>query len=156
MATLQQKMDAYLRERGVTSKYAKKAGLYPATGAEARRRSSPYAHDAIVIPYLYPFDHEMVHKELVRFRYLTNPLPVDKSGKSIKFAQPKGSPVEAYFDPHVDWQSVAKDTSIAIQFVEGEIKALAMNQQGFVTIGLGGVDSFGGAGLTAWLREVLR
>lgn len=147
-------MDVYLRERGLTSKYAKKAGLYPATGAQVRQLGSPYAHDAIVIPYAYPFDCEMVHKELVRFRYLT-PLPIDKRSREVRFAQPRGSGVEAYFDPHLDWKKIAKDPSVPIYFVEGEIKALAMNQRGLVTIGLGGVDSFGGADLTPWLREVL-
>lgn len=156
MAILLQKMAEYLRERCVSPKYAAEARLFPVSGAKARELGSPYVHDAIVVPYVYPFDCKMVHEKLVRFRYLGDPLPVDKSGKPVKFAQPKGSPVEAYFDPHLDWRRVAKDTNIPLHFVEGEIKALCMNQHGFVTIGLGGVDSFGGAELTEWLREVLK
>lgn len=154
MGTLQQRMNEYLRARGVNPKYAQEAGLFSASGAKARELGSPFAQDAIVIPYYDPFSLEQ-HQTLVRFRYLSTSLPADKNGKEAKFAQPKGSGVEAYFDKHVDWKKVAKNNRIPIFFVEGEIKALAMNQNGFVTIGLGGVDSFGGASLTPYLREVL-
>jgi hypothetical protein len=149
-SSFQQQMCAYLNERGVDLKYAEEAGLRAVGAPGARKFGFPYALPGIVIPYLNPWAPDDI--EMLRIRYF-NP-PVDRNGKPIKFAQPKQSKVEAYFDPHIDWVKVAKDTSIDICFVEGEIKALAMNQRGIVTIGLGGVDMFGGEELTPWLRKM--
>lgn len=152
---VQRRMETYFRQRGVTSKYAQSAGLRAISGAEAHKLGSPWKHAAILIPYYHPFDRAE-HRNLIRFRYLSNPLPKSSDGKVAKFAQPKGSEVEAYFDPHIDWVRVAEDHSKPLYFVEGEVKALAMNQRGLTTIGLGGVNSYGGKDLTRWLREVLR
>jgi hypothetical protein len=143
--------DAHLSVRGVRPKYAEEAGLKAVDAEKARRMGFPYAYAGIVIPYLNPFT-QTPHQSLMRIRYFEG----TNGGKPPKFAQPKGSPIEGYFDPHVDWVAVSQDTGVPIHFVEGEIKALAMNQRGFVTIGLGGVDSFGGAELTEWLRAVLK
>lgn len=151
--TPMQQMAAYLSARGIRLKYAEEAGLKAVDAEMARRMGFPYPYAGIVIPYLHPFTR-IPHESLMRIRYFDPPL--DKDGKEVKFAQPRGSPVEAYFNPHIDWIAVSQDTSLPIHFVEGEIKALCMNQHGFVTIGLGGVDSFGGAELTEWLREVLK
>jgi hypothetical protein len=149
----EQLMAEYMKPRGVLLKYAKESGLKPVDAEMAYTMGFPFARRSqggIVIPYLNPFTHEP-HALLMRIRYFP-PEPLDKDGKEVRFAQPKGSLIEAYFDPHVDWKKVAKDPRIPIHFVEGEIKALAMNQNGFVTIGLGGVDMFGGENLTPWLR----
>lgn len=154
--SLEQRMARYLDERSVAMKYALEARWFPVPGTKVRALGSPYAADAMVIPYLHPFTREEHETLKARFRYLSYKLPVDKNGDEVRFAQPRKSGVEAYFDPHVDWKKVAKDVKIPINFVEGEVKALAMNQIGFVTIGLGGVDNFGGQDLTAWLREVLK
>ena len=151
--TPEQRMAAYLIPRGVRLKYAEKAGLKAVNADMARAMKFPYAQPGIVIPYLDPFTREP-HESLMRIRYFDPPRK--KDGEEVKFAQPKWSSVEAYFDPHLDWRKIAKDVSVPIYFVEGEIKALCMNQHGFVTIGLGGVDSFGGAELTEWLRAVLQ
>jgi uncharacterized protein DUF3854 len=151
MKTSQQRMTLYLKERGVDLKYAEEAGLRAIDASDAQKFKFPYALPGIVIPYLNPWKPNSTI-ELIRIRYFDPPL--DKDGKEVKFAQPKQSSVEAYFDPHVDWAKVAKDTNISICFVEGEIKALAANQSGIVTIGLRGVDSFGGIELTPWLRRM--
>lgn len=157
MTSPEQQMAAYLKKRGVTLKYAEAAGLKAVDADLAQTMGFPCARRSqggIVIPYLHPETQEP-HETLMRIRYF-DPVPLDRVGKPMKFAQPKGSPVEGYFDPHINWAEVSQDKSIPIYFVEGEIKALCMNQHGFVTIGLGGVDSFGGAELTAWLRAVLQ
>lgn len=151
-STVQHKMESYLRERGVRLDYAIKAGLRAVSATEAAALGSPWKREAILIPYIHPFKRL---EELVRFRYLCDPLPIGGNGKVAKFGQPKGSNVEAYFDPSVDWENIARNSRIPVHFVEGEIKALAMNQRGLVTIGLGGVNSYGGPSLTPWLREVL-
>jgi hypothetical protein len=149
--TLQQQMSAYLNARGLGLKYAEEAGLRAIDSTEARKFNFPYALPGIAIPYLDPWERDSSIK-LLRIRYFDPPM--DKDRKPVKFAQPKQSRVEAYFDPHIDWIKIAEDSSIEICFVEGEIKALAMNQRGFVTIGLGGVDMFGGEQLTPLLRRM--
>jgi len=60
--------------------------------------------------------------------------------KPAKYLQPKGSPVKAYFPA----ASVCKlrDGSSAVMFTEGEKKALRLSQEGYTTIGLGGVYSW--------------
>jgi hypothetical protein len=155
-STVQQRMETYLRQRGVRVKYATDAGLRAVTAAEAKELGSPWKHDAISIPYYDPLYRAKKHRNLVRFRYLSDPLPKSRDGKTAKFGQPRGSEVEAYFDPNVDWKKVKEDTNIPLYFVEGEIKALAMNQCGLVTIGVGGVNNYGGEDLTAWIRQVLQ
>jgi hypothetical protein len=147
------RMDAYLTARGVDLAYARKAGLRAIDAAEAKGFGFPYPRPGILIPYFDPFSSNASHS-LVRIRYFDP--PTNAAGKEVKFAQPKGSGVEAYFDPHLDWREISKDATVPIHFVEGEIKALAMNERGIVAIGLGGVDSFGGADLTPRIREVLR
>lgn len=153
--------EAYLRERGTNLRRARGAGWLVATDSEARHLGSPYSAAAFVIPYPHPVERELV-PELWRFRYLTEPLPVDRDGKAVRYAQPTGSSVEAYFDPHVDWLEVFGDPSIDIAITEGEVKALYMNQNrrelgGIVTIALGGVWNFRDketGDLTPWLRMV--
>jgi hypothetical protein len=149
--SFQQQMCAYLNERGVDLKYSEEAGLRAVGAPDARKFGFPYALPGIIIPYLDPWERDS-SIQLMRIRYFFP--PIDKNGKPVKFAQPKQSNVEAYFDPHIDWRKIAKDTSIEVCFVEGEIKALAANQRGIVTIGLGGVDMFGGIELTPWLRKM--
>lgn len=152
MTTPKQKMTEYLNDRGIAFKYAEQAGLRAVDGAEAKKLGMPYALPGIIIPYTDPWK-TVDDITLMRIRYFDP--PQGENDKPIKFAQPKASKTEAYFDPHVDWKLIAKSPNIPIYFVEGEIKALAMNQRGYTTIGLGGVDSFGGTQLTPWLRTVL-
>lgn len=156
-----QLMKDYLREHGIRPSYAHKAGLYALTREEAIAENFPYARKSvggIVIPYFHPFSKEE-HQTVKRIRYLP-PEPVDDKGKEARYRQRKKrtedeQTVECYFDPNVNWKRVAKDIRCAICFVEGEMKALAMNQRGIITIGLGGVDMFGGSDLTPWLQEAL-
>ena len=61
-----------------------------------------------------------------------------------KYTQRQGSAVRAFFAPNLPggWKKVFDDTSIDIDFTEGEKKAGKACQQGFATIGLGGVWNF--------------
>lgn len=81
-----------------------------------------------------------------RWRYVgpANTLPRDRRGKPQRYGQPKNSGCHFYY-AHVGrfrWLKVAKDTSIAICFTEGEKKAAAACLAGLPTIGLGGVDNW--------------
>jgi hypothetical protein len=54
--------------------------------------------------------------------------------------------------PNVDWKRVFANPKIPLHIVEGEVKALCANLHGFIPIGLGGIDSFGGPSLTRLLN----
>ena len=162
MSTHEQLMNEYLRQRGVRPGYARQGGLFAVTAAEAAAMSFPYARQSrggIVIPYFHPLTGE-AHPTVRRIRFF-DPLPTDSEGEEIRYIQPKGSGVEAYFDPNVDWASVLTDSRITIAITEGEVKAQHLNQRrdalGVVTVALGGVWSFrskDGDDLTPWLRAL--
>jgi Domain of unknown function (DUF3854) len=162
MTNPEQLMAEYLDERGISLKYAKQAGLKAVDAEMAERMGFPYARRSqagVVSPYLHPLTRKP-HDTLMRIRYLGE-LPLDSNGEPIRYAQPKLSGVEAFFDANIDWLEVMRDASIGIAITEGEAKALYMNQHrkalGAVTIGLGGVWNFrdkGTGDLTPWLRMI--
>lgn len=61
-----------------------------------------------------------------------------KNGKPIKYEQPKGEPLRAYF-PAASLEQL-RDGESQIFITEGEKKALALAQVGAAAIGIGGVD----------------
>ena len=161
MATLQQRMEAYLRERAIAFEYAERAGWRTVDAALADVMGFYPALPGIVIPYLHPITHEP-HPKVMRIRYFD---PPTINGKVRRYTQPRGSGVEAYFDPNVDWSSVLTDTRITVAITEGEAKALYLNQDreflGMATVALGGVWSFieprlrnQARELTPWLRAM--
>jgi hypothetical protein len=162
MTNPEQLMTEYLKERGISLKYAKQAGLKAVDAERAERMGFPYAdrsQGGVVFPYLHPLTREP-HDTLMRIRYLGK-LPRDNHGEPIRYTQPKQSGVEAFFDANVDWLEAMRDASTPIVITEGEAKALYMNQHrralGVVTIGLGGVWNFRDketGDLTPWLRMV--
>jgi hypothetical protein len=162
MTNPEQLMAEYLDERGISLKYAKQAGQKAVDAEMAERMGFPYARRSqagVVSPYLHPLTRKP-HDTLMRIRYLGE-LPLDSNGEPIRYAQPKLSGVEAFFDANIDWLEVMRDASIGIAITEGEAKALYMNQHrkalGAVTIGLGGVWNFrdkGTGDLTPWLRMI--
>lgn len=159
--TLQQRMNAYLRERGVAVGYAEGGGWHAVDAALAQCMGFYPSQPGIVIPYLHPITLEP-HPTLMRLRYFDPPIV---NGKVRRYAQPRGSGVEAYFDPNVDWASVLTDTRVSVAVTEGEAKALHLNQHrkdlGAATVALGGVWSFLESRqgnrpreLTPWLRAM--
>jgi putative DNA primase/helicase len=69
---------------------------------------------------------------------LTNPRT--RSGKPIKYEQPVGARLKAYFPPHVYQQ--LQDTTARLFITEGEKKALCLTQHGWPCIGLAGVEAW--------------
>lgn len=140
---------AYLSERGLDGDDAKHSCLYEVDAAKAKALGFSPALPGLVIPYYDPFNGEPL--DVRRIRYFDPPLI---EGKPRRYSQPAGTPVEAYFDPSVDWSHILNNPKVALHIVEGEIKAIAANKQDIVTIALGGVYSFGGDALTPMLQEV--
>jgi hypothetical protein len=64
----------------------------------------------------------------------------DKPTGKMKYGQPRGSGVHAYFDPCVDWETVSGQIIIT----EGAPKAMAGNDSDFRVVGLCGVNMAGG------------
>jgi hypothetical protein len=147
--TVQVRTDGYREARGIEAARFGRAGIQGHDSSAVKRFGIAPALDAIVIPYKHPLRDEIL--ATMRARYFDPPM---RDGRPQRYSQPKGTPVEAYFDPNVDWPKVFKDTKTDLHIVEGEMKALALNQHGFTTIALGGVYSFGGDSLTPLLQKI--
>ena len=96
----------------------------------------PIPGPGFVIPY-----HD-IHAEptgFFRYRYLVD---VRSRGKLVRYTQPPGSPVRAYYPPMVDWAAIAQHREEDILITEGELKAAAACKLGYPTVGLGGVWSW--------------
>ncbi len=70
-------------------------------------------------------------------------------GLNPKYLQEKETGVHAYYSPapaarsRADWAAIAADPSIAVAFVEGEVKSYVVTRDVMPAIGLGGVNSYG-------------
>ena len=76
-----------------------------------------------------------------RFRLLQEVRRATGKG-SLRYVQPEGTGVCAYFPPSADWAAIARNPQQTILITEGELKAAKATKEGFPTIGLGGVWSF--------------
>lgn len=151
--SLEGKMEAYLKARGLTLTDADKAGLKAIDAATAKAMAFNYHDDGTLIPYFHPF---LPNKQLDTIRRLRLFKPaISREGKEVRYVQPAGSSAEAYFTRRKDWESIAGDVKQIIDIVEGEVKALALAKIGLITIGLGGVNSYGGETLTPLLNLVV-
>ncbi len=63
------------------------------------------------------------------------------TSKERRYDQRAGTGVRAYFPLTVDWLAVLADVSIPILITEGEKKAAKACKEGFITVGLGGVNN---------------
>jgi len=146
--TITQRKDQYREERGISRERFDIAGIQEVDKRQARAMG--YRDEAgIVVPYFHPLTSELL--ETQRIRYFDPPLV---EGKPRRYQQLRGTPVEAYFDPNVEWEPIFKNPKIDLYITEGEMKAIAANQHGYVTIAIGGVDSFGGETLTPLLQKI--
>lgn len=107
------------------------------------------ARAAFVIPYYEPLSrYALGTPPFYRIRYLTEP-PASAFGerptKVIRYTNERGQRPYAYFPmlQFVAWPQVLSDVETPLLVTEGELKAACACKNGFPTIGLGGVDSFG-------------
>jgi len=118
-------------EHGLSEATIKEAGLYTANATELNKllKRSDITSSGIVIPY---------GRKLSRVR-LDEPLKTAK-GKDRKYLAPSGSLIELYIPNIVETK--LKDSSVPLCITEGEFKALKLNEEGFLCIGLSGVWGF--------------
>lgn len=97
-----------------------------------------------LIPY---FDVTGKPCPMFRYRYEITEVASGflKGAKLNKYDQPANTPPEIYI-PHlkgVNWQTVFAEKDTPLFITEGELKAACATKLGFLTIGVGGVFSFG-------------
>lgn len=138
---------AKLASSGLTTKIAEDLGMYETVSA-ALLHDSFDALPALVIPYHNLNGHfassHPKWPDFYRLRYLAkgNSFKDLATDKSQRYAQPPHSGVCAYFPCTENWEKISKDTGQGLIFTEGELKAAAACDNGFPTIGLGGVWNF--------------
>lgn len=141
-----------LESSGLNEQVAEKLGMYEVVSAKMLEDSFD-ARPAIVMPYLgldkKPMSAHPRWPNFYRIRYLTKEERApsfgdvtDKKVKEIRYVQPPGSAVCAYFPATMDWATIAADPGYEVIITEGELKAAAACEMEFPTIGLGGVWSF--------------
>lgn len=148
-AALQARMQTRLAESDLDATDGAANSLTPVDGNLAGAMDFYPACAGIVIPYFDPLNDGVL--ETRRIRYFDAPM-ID--GKSRRYSQPKGSPVEAYFPRDNDWKRIFHNPKIELHITEGEFKSLCLNKHGFTSIALGGVDSFGGPELLPSLQKI--
>ena len=107
------------------------------------RTGQPYS--GLWIPYRNLDGTDMIHagKPFGRIR-------MDVPNEKQKYHQEYGSPVRAYLSPGL--MEFPKGTSLYL--IEGEFKALALVEAGFLAVGLGGIYGFGRQKSTVLLEEI--
>lgn len=128
------------RSSGLTDAEAKELGL-KALSAEQVKKKNQRFHEAgaLFIPY-WTLDGKL--SRFYRIRYLEK-LP-GIAGLIEKPQRYDQLPVlqEVYYPNLIDWDTIAKDTSLPIGITEGELKAACACATGFPVLALGGVHSF--------------
>ena len=111
--------------------------------AAFERTGQPYA--GLWIPYRNLDGTDMIHagKPFGRIR-------MDVPNEKQKYHQEYGSPVRAFLSPGL--MEFPKCTSLYL--IEGEFKALALVEAGFLAVGLGGIYGFGRQKSTVLLEEI--
>lgn len=131
---------------GISEHDAARAGLFDVEDASTVNPDfKPYA--GLILPY-YATDGSMMTYgngvPFCRVRYLDAPEPKGfKAQKPMRYGQPQGSGLHAYFAPVDDWQRIQNDAGEPCLITEGEAKGLAATLAGFPTIALGGVFNYG-------------
>lgn len=149
---VQQAMLDKLRTSLLTPRHAAALRLEPAAEGHALDVNPKWA--GFKIPY---FDLRGRETSFFRFRFLQYQpstgfgAEVEGPKKPLRYAQPKGSALEAYFPPLLgdrSWERVSKDPSVPIGLTEGELKAACCCANGILPmVGLGGVFNWQSARL---------
>jgi putative DNA primase/helicase len=137
---------ADLRASGLTDATILQAGLFSVTDPDGQKIATLLNRlptrppkevpefckgGGLVIPY---FNLDGTRDSFARVK---PHFPRKKDGKPIKYEQPAGDDVRAYFAPAA--LPKIRDGSSSIHILEGEKKCLAVAQLGYAAIGLGGV-----------------
>jgi hypothetical protein len=131
---------ANLRGSGLTDPQIRACGFYTETNPAAVAKLLNWKHPALDLgPCLcIPFtDRDGRPTGYVRVK---PSCPRQKDGKVVKYESPVGAPNRAYMPPAT--RAKIADVSAPVLITEGEKKAAAADQHGFLCIGLVGVDGW--------------
>jgi hypothetical protein len=142
---------AKLHSSGIPPEPAVEAGIYSVENAKEQVHEEFAVVPALVIPYFdiqrkpIFFERNGEFLQFIRLRYLAEP-PAQNfiQRRPLRYVQYKDSGVYAYFArlPCYDWSAIAANPTVAIAFVEGELKALKACTEDLPTVGIAGVDCF--------------
>lgn len=130
---LNEKHLADLHKSGLTGETIKKLGFFSATESELRELLKFECHGGgMVIPYPMFSDYYRAKSD--------NPIVLSDGKVKAKYLAKSGVPNHFYMLEEV--QAIANDVSKVLIITEGEKKAAKACQEGFPTLGLGGVSSW--------------
>jgi hypothetical protein len=125
-----------LKDSGLTDETIRKSEIYTETDpkviAKLLNKKKAVIQRAMVIPYIDLEGRSSYH------RLRPHDSRKDKEGKTIRYESPYGLPMQAYLVPWIT-STEYLDTSNALYVVEGEKKALAVAQAGYLAVGIGGI-----------------
>ncbi len=102
---------------------------------------------SLVLPYHDPLGEPLSDwpngQPFYRLRYLeaANDFSA-QTKKPIRYVQPPNTAPVAYYPTNQDWSTIVDDVEQPVILTEGELKAAKACQEGFPTIGIGGVYSW--------------
>lgn len=140
---------AKLKASGIDTTQSKKLGL-EFLSAEQTHRLHPAFKPLCSLKLSYhdhlgkPLPDWPKAKPFYRVRYLEVPTDFQSltNEKPPRYAQEPNTAPVAYYSLNTDWKKIAPDTNQPLIITEGELKALKACQDGFPTIGIGGVYSW--------------
>jgi Domain of unknown function (DUF3854) len=138
-----------LKKSGLTDKTIRAADLYTVSPADdttlARLLNQLPEHPPKEVPEFcrfggLVFPYRNLAGEVNGFARVKPHRPREPGGKLIKYEQPKGESLRAYYAPAS--LPLLCDGTSPVHITEGEKKALALSQLGLAAVGLGGVDGW--------------
>jgi hypothetical protein len=121
-----------LKRSGLNDETIRHLGFYSGTAADMKAILGFDAGPGLIIPY-------PCYGGQPSFRVKPDTSPII-DGKPAKYLQPSDSAMRVYI-PTKTWQSL-KDPKAMVGITEGEKKSAKADQEGFPTIGLGGIWGF--------------
>lgn len=141
-----------LESSGLTDLQGQRLGMRGLTPAETNALQPTFESVyGLIIPYFDPRTKDLTPlsdwpkcPQFYRVRYLSEPAEFSAltNGKKTRYVQPANTRPVAYYPPHQDWPTWIANVDQPLIITEGELKAAKAVQEGFPTIGLGGVHNW--------------
>ena len=129
---------------GISAEMLERAGIEH-IDAETAMALTGNAYAGLWIPYRHLDGADIIHEETSFGR-----IRMDESVGKQKYHQAFGSPVRAYLPPGLTDFPIGTP----VHLIEGEFKALALVEAGFLAVGLGGIYGFGREKSTRLVEDV--
>ena len=138
--------EAKLQASGIDVKLAKQLGLHYLDGQQTQKLHKVFKPlCSLKIDYFdvagKPLADLPRAKSFYRLRYLETPTDFQSltDKKPVRYVQEPNTAPVAYYPKNIDWEELVVDADKPLLITEGELKAVKACQEGFPTVGLGGV-----------------